>query len=58
MLKKYALPLLLEIDKASSKYKKARELIEMLEHFTDMDDSLVLSNSLLREFIGGSIFKY
>lgn len=58
ILKKYAIPLLQEIDSTSDKYKKAQELLNILSYFDDMDDSLVPNNSLLREFIGGSIFKY
>ncbi len=58
VLKKYALPLLNEIPKTSREYSEARRLITLLKYFEDMDDSLIPNNSLLREFIGGSIFDY
>ena len=31
-------------------------LYELLKYFDDIDDEFVPKNSLLREFIGGSIF--
>ncbi len=58
VLKKYALPLLEEIPNTSREYSEARRLITLLKYFEDMDDTLIPNNSLLREFIGGSIFDY
>lgn len=56
VLKKYALPLLEEIPRSSREYSEARRLIAFLRYFEDMPDDLVPNNSILREFIGGSIF--
>ncbi len=57
VLKKYALPLLEEIPKTAREYSEARRLIALLRYFADMPDDLIPNNSLLREFIGGSIFE-
>ena len=57
VMKKYALPLLQAIDKESEYYPDAERLIRMLKFFIDMEDNWVPSNSLMREFIGGSCYK-
>ena len=56
VLKKYAMPLLEEIDNTYQEYAEAKRLHEFLKYFEDIDDKYVPENSLLREFIGGSIF--
>lgn len=56
VLKKYAMPLLEKIDKESPYYPTAMRLMRMLKFFVDMDDEWVPSNSLIREFIGGSCY--
>lgn len=59
VLAKYAIPLLKEIDKDKKEYSEARRLIYFLEYFNKIEDeSPIPSNSILREFIGGSIFEY
>ena len=58
VLKKYAMPLLEEIPESSREYSEARRLIALLKYFENMDDSMIPNNSLLREFIGGSIFEH
>ena len=57
VLKKYAVPLLKEIPNTEPVYSEARRLLAMLQYFDDMDDTLIPNNSLIREFIGGSIFE-
>ena len=57
VLKNYAMPLLEEIPETSREYSEARRLIALLKYFENMDDTLIPNNSLLREFIGGSIFE-
>lgn len=57
VMKKYALPLLQAIDKESEYWPDAARLIRMLKFFIDMEDNWVPSNSLMREFIGGSCYK-
>ena len=58
VLKKYLMPLLEEIDNTHPEYSEAKRLHEFLKYFEDIDDKYVPENSLLREFIGGSIFEY
>lgn len=57
VLKKYAVPLLEEIPQSEPEYSEARRLLALLQYFDDMDDELIPNNSLIREFIGGSIFE-
>lgn len=57
VLKKYALPLLVSIKKDDEYFPMAERLIRLLKHFVDMDDSVVPNNSLIREFIGGSVYE-
>ena len=56
VLKKYAIPLLKQIDSTSPLYSEAKRLLAMLSYFEDIKDEAVPTQSLLREFIGGSIF--
>jgi len=57
-LKKYAIPLLEEITNEDPEYSEARRLIALLKYFEDFDDiDLIPNNSLIREFIGGSIYE-
>jgi uridine kinase len=55
-MKKYAMPLLLAVDPESAHYPDAERLMRMLKFFVDMPDEWVPSNSLMREFIGGSCY--
>ncbi|MBQ4255725.1 MAG: nucleoside kinase [Bacilli bacterium] len=56
VMKKYAMPLLNKIDKESMYFPAAARLMAMLKYFISMDDKWVPSNSLMREFIGGSCY--
>ncbi len=56
VMKKYALPLLSKIETDSPFFPVAQRLIRMLKYFIDMPDDWVPSNSLMREFIGGSCY--
>ena len=58
VLKKYAKPLLDEIDRSVPEYSEAKRLSTLLEYFDDMDETAIPNNSILREFIGESIFEY
>ncbi|MGE4342612.1 MAG: nucleoside kinase [Bacilli bacterium] len=57
VMRKYALPVLEEIDCESEYWPLAERLIRMLKYFVDLDEKWVPSNSLMREFIGGSCFQ-
>ena len=54
--KKYAIPLLKEIDSSNKEYGEAQRLIQLLEYFDDVPDEDIPNTSLIREFIGGSIY--
>lgn len=56
VLKKYAMPLLKEIDNTHEEYAEAKRLYEFLKYFEDIEDKYVPENSLLREFIGRKYF--
>lgn len=56
VMKKYAMPLLSKIDKDSPYYLDAERLLRMLKFFIDLEDKWIPSNSLMREFIGGSCY--
>lgn len=56
VLGKYARPLLGEITRDQEEYSEARRIITFLEYFEEMDETPIPNNSLLREFIGGSVF--
>ncbi len=58
VLKKYAMPLLEKITNEFPEHMEANRLYEFLKYFEDIDDKYVPKNSILREFIGGSIFEY
>ncbi len=58
VLKKYAEPLLKEIESFEPEHAEAKRLLRFLKFFKTIDDhSMIVNNSILREFIGGSIFK-
>lgn len=57
VLKKYAKPLLEKITPEDAEYAEARRLLRFLEFFREIDnDEVIVNNSIIREFIGGSIF--
>ncbi|MCL1808769.1 MAG: nucleoside kinase [Clostridiales bacterium] len=57
VLKKYAEPLLAAVKPDEQEYCEAVRLLKFLRFFeTIEDDSIIVNNSIMREFIGGSIF--
>jgi uridine kinase len=57
VLKKYAEPLLSQIKPDEAEYGDAVRLLNFLRFFKTADnDSVITNNSIIREFIGGSIF--
>ena len=56
VLKVYAEPLLNEVDGLHAEYSEAKRLIEFLSYFLPIDSKEIPSNSIIREFIGGSCF--
>lgn len=57
VLKPFAEPLLLQVHHGTPEYIEAKRLLAFLEWFLPLDMNLVPDNSLLREFLGGSILK-
>lgn len=57
VLKKYAEPLLLNVTHEEREYSEAVRMLKFLQYFrTIEEDSIIVNNSIIREFIGGSIF--
>jgi uridine kinase len=56
VLKVLAEPLLMEIDQSQPEYSEAKRLIEFLGNFLPIDSKEIPTNSIIREFIGGSCF--
>ena len=57
VLKPYVEPLLLQIESSGLEYVEARRLLAFLQWFLPCPLDMVPDNSLLREFIGGSILQ-
>jgi uridine kinase len=58
VLKQFAEPLLFGIDNSMPSFAEAKRLIKFLDGFLGASSELVPSNSILREFVGGSIFSH
>ncbi len=56
VMKTFAQPLLLQLDKNSKYYAEARRLYEYLNNFLPMETSNIPIDSLIREFIGNGCF--
>lgn len=57
VLKKYAEPLLTQVKREEPEYAEAVRMLKYLAFFqTIEEDRIIANNSILREFIGGSIF--
>ncbi|MBR0152534.1 MAG: nucleoside kinase, partial [Lachnospiraceae bacterium] len=56
VLKTFAEPLLFAIPQDAPEYPEAKRLLKFLEYFLGLSCEDVPNNSLIREFIGGSIF--
>ena len=57
LIKSLAEPLLLQIEPGKPEYVEAKRLLSFLQWFEPCSADLVPDNSLLREFIGGSILR-
>ena len=58
VLKPFAEPLLREIPNSRPEYATAQGMLKFLENFTTIPTDEIPPTSVLREFIGGSAFKY
>ena len=55
-LKSFAEPLLYSVPSGTPEFYEARRLLKFLEYFLAMDTAKIPTNSIAREFVGGSIF--
>ncbi|MEA3475144.1 MAG: nucleoside kinase [Candidatus Cloacimonadota bacterium] len=58
VLKKYAIPTLQKVSSESYEYSEAQRLINLLSFFLNISENSIPRNSIIREFISGSGFKY
>ncbi len=58
VLRPFAEPLLREVPDTVPEYDEARRLLKFLDNFVPMEPDEIAPTSILREFIGGSSFKY
>lgn len=61
ILKRQALPILNAVPQNSKEYTEARRLIKFLSYFSDINENIekeIPPTSIIREFLGGSSFKY
>ena len=56
VLKQYAEPLLFGIGPDEPEYQEAKRLLKFLEYFLGISSEEIPHNSIVREFIGGSVF--
>ncbi|MBQ3583670.1 MAG: nucleoside kinase [Lachnospiraceae bacterium] len=57
VLKQFAEPLLFGISKDCKEYVEANRLLKFLDYFLGVNTEDIPTNSLIREFVGGSCFK-
>jgi uridine kinase len=58
VLKRHAEPILSEVPKLSDEYTEAHRLLKFLNYFIPIPEREIPPTSLLREFVGGSSFRY
>lgn len=56
VLKPYAEPLLFSVPKDSPEYQEAKRLLKFLDYFLTLPETNIPKDSILREFVGGSVF--
>jgi uridine kinase len=58
VLKHHAIAPLSMVPQTSPIYSEAHRLLNFLSYFADIQENEIPTTSLLREFVGGSSFKY
>lgn len=58
VLKQFAVPVLKEVPREHELHSEAAKLLKFMSYFHEIKTDFVPRHSLLREFIGGSTFKY
>lgn len=56
VIKQFAEPLLFGITKDNPQYQEAKRLLKFLDYFLGVTSESLPNNSILREFVGGSVF--
>ena len=56
VLKLYAEPLLFQVPENAPEYQEAKRLLKFLDYFLGVPSEAIPTNSILREFVGGSCF--
>ena len=56
VIKQFAEPLLFGIEKDCPEYMEAKRLLKFLDYFLGVSTEEIPTNSLVREFVGGSCF--
>lgn len=58
VLKRYAEPLLKQVPEDCEEYSIAQQILNFSELILPIDDTFIPHNSIMREFLGGSVFEY
>jgi len=58
VLKRHAEPILAEVPKYCDEYAEAHRLLKFLSYFESIPEKGIPPTSFLREFVGGSSFRY
>ncbi len=58
VIKRHAEPILAEVPKYCDEYTEAHRLMKLLKYFVPVPEKEIPPTSLLREFVGGSSFRY
>ncbi|MDO4497001.1 MAG: nucleoside kinase, partial [Bacteroidales bacterium] len=58
VLRNYAEPILASVPKNTPEYAEAHRLLKFIHYFNQVSDKEIPPTSIMREFVGGSSFKY
>lgn len=58
VLRNHAIPILQSVPKNCPEYSEAHRLLKFIHYFTPVSDKEIPPTSIMREFVGGSSFKY
>lgn len=58
VLRNHAVPVLQSVPRNCPEYAEAHRLLKFISHFTPISDKEIPPTSIMREFVGGSSFKY
>ena len=58
VLRKHAEPILADVPQYCEEYTEAHRLLKFIHYFTPISHKDIPPTSIMREFVGGSSFKY